>query len=257
MENENKRIIKYTAVAFAVTYVFWTGLAVFIKLGVFSFTDPPAVVMHLIGGFGPTIAALLTYNPEGKITLQSIDRFIFSREKKTFIYLMLSAVFGTAVVGLSSMELNSQIPPYYIPVVLIQGVFIYGGNEELGWRGVLQPLLEKRFPFPVAAIITGVLWGIWHIPLWFADGASQQNIPFVLFLLLGIILSFWYSAFYKKTKYVFGCCVLHGLTNTLLSVFVIKINAFLIIGLLVMLAGSVILWYSCEKEKESGVETQT
>lgn len=153
------------------------------------------------------------------------------------------------VIGLSSMECNSAISLYLIPVILVQATVIYGGNEELGWRGVMQPLLYEKLSFPVATLITGVVWGIWHLPLWFVDGASQQNIPFVLFMILGILLSFFFASVYKKTRSVFYCCVLHGLTNTLLSVFIIKINVVLVVGLLLMLGFSIYLWYS-EKSKE-------
>lgn len=250
MDSENKRFIKYILIAFAVTYVFWGGLAVFIMLGFFTFTHPAAVIMHLIGGFGPTIAALFTYNPGGKISVKSLDCFLFNREKGTLKYLIAFSAAFAAVIGFSSMELNSGIPLYYIPVILLQAVFIYGGNEELGWRGVMQPMMEERFSFPAASLFTGIIWGIWHIPLWFVDGASQQNIHFALFIVLAVILSFLYGAVYKKTKYLFGCCIMHGLTNTLLSVFVIKINIILIIGLLIILVGSIYLWYSGGKRDE-------
>ena len=46
----------------------------------------------------------------------------------------------------------------------------------------MQPLLEEKLNFPIATIITGVVWGIWHIPLWFVNGSSQQNMPFAIFL---------------------------------------------------------------------------
>ncbi|NLP45161.1 MAG: CPBP family intramembrane metalloprotease [Peptococcaceae bacterium] len=38
-------------------------------------------------------------------------------------------------------------------------------GEELGWRGYLLPKLREFFSDPVALVITGVIWGIWHIPV--------------------------------------------------------------------------------------------
>ncbi|RKM59325.1 CPBP family intramembrane metalloprotease [Butyrivibrio sp. CB08] len=35
---------------------------------------------------------------------------------------------------------------------------LVGFAEETGWRGFLQPMLEKRFPFPVATTIVAVIW---------------------------------------------------------------------------------------------------
>ena len=77
----------------------------------------------------------------------------------------------------------------------------YGGEEELGWRGIMQPILEKLLPFPVATVITGTVWGIWHIPLWFVEGSSQQNMAFPFFLvLLALILSLFLWAMLAESK---------------------------------------------------------
>lgn len=38
-------------------------------------------------------------------------------------------------------------------------------GEELGWRGYLLPKLREFFSDRVALIITGVIWGLWHIPV--------------------------------------------------------------------------------------------
>ena len=242
MNATNKKLLKYLTVTFSITYLCWCGLAVLVQTDVLTFSHPIATALHLLGGFGPSVAAVAILDT--KISLRSILTFVFSSKPKTAKFLFVFGLLETLVIGLSSMELNPAVPLYLIPVVLIQAIFIYGGNEELGWRGTMQPLLEEKFPFPVATLITGVVWGVWHLPLWFVDGTSQQNIPFVLFMVLGVLLSFFFAAVYKKTKSVFYCCVLHGLTNTLLSVFVIKINAVLIIGLLLMLSYSIYLWYT-------------
>lgn len=148
------------------------------------------------------------------------------------------------VIGLSSREINSAFPLYFIPLIFLQAVLIYGGNEELGWRGIMQPIMENKAPFPVATLITGVVWSIWHIPLWLVDGASQQDIPFLLFTLLGILLSFFLATVYKRTECVFFCSIMHGLSNTLLSLFIIKVNLILVMGLIIMLMLSIYLWYS-------------
>ena len=114
----------------------------------------------------------------------------------------------------------------------------------MGWRGVMQPIMESKMPFPFATLITGVVWSVWHIPLWYVDGTSQQNMSFLLFTLLGVLLSFWLATVYKRTQSVFFCSVLHGLNNTLLASFVIKVNMILVIGFIVMLICSIYLWYT-------------
>ena len=239
---KNQRLIKYLILTFAVTWISWGSLSILIKLEVFNFSHPIATALHLIGGFGPTIATLFVFDE--KITTKSILNFIFKCKKKTLRYLLLFCFIEIFVIGLSSMEINSALPLYILPLVFVQAVLIYGGNEELGWRGIMQPIMESKMPIPVGTLITGLVWSIWHIPLWFIDGASQQNIPFLLFTLLGILLSFWLAAVYKRTQCVFFCSIFHGLTNTLLSLFVIKINAILVIGFTSISILSIYLLYS-------------
>ena len=46
-------------------------------------------------------------------------------------------------------------------------------GEEIGWRGLLVPQLARINPFVRTALISGVIWGIWHIPLVVGGGYSS------------------------------------------------------------------------------------
>ncbi|MFR2057812.1 MAG: type II CAAX prenyl endopeptidase Rce1 family protein [Streptococcus salivarius] len=105
----------------------------------------------------------------------------------------------------------------------------------MGWRGTLQPTLETRFSFWISSLITDYIWAVWHVPLWFVIGSSQSRMPFILFSLFAIYLSILLAAVFKKTNSVLFCTIFHGLINTLLSLFVIKINLLFILGLVGLL----------------------
>lgn len=242
---QSHRLLKFIIITFVITGIAWGTLVILTKTGIVLFSHPLGTILHILGGFGPTIAALFVI--EEKVTIKSIIKFVFQHKRKSVIYFWLFAIMEILVIGVSSGEFNPALPWYLMPIVLLQAIFIYGGEEELGWRGIMQPILEEKFNFPIATLITGVVWGLWHVPLWFVDGSSQQNMSFSFFLVLGVILSFFLAAIYKKTQCVFACNVFHGLTNTLLSVFVIKLNVILVIGLMVMLAYSIYLWYGDKK----------
>lgn len=241
------RLFRFLLVTFSISYLCWGVLAVLTQTGVLEFTHPLAVILHLLGGFGPTFAAFFEWRKSSSI--RETVRSIFACRKNTTGYLILFGILEILTVGLSSMKFNPQISFFQVPLILIQAIFLFGGEEELGWRGVMQPILEEKIPLPLAALATGMVWSVWHLPLWFVVGASQQNMPFIPFAALAILQSFWYAVLYRKTKSLFFCSVLHGLTNTLLSLFVIQINMVLVMGFLIMTATAAWIWWAekCRK----------
>lgn len=38
-------------------------------------------------------------------------------------------------------------------------------GEEIGWRGLLVPALAERMPFTAMALVSGLIWAAWHMPL--------------------------------------------------------------------------------------------
>jgi membrane protease YdiL (CAAX protease family) len=69
-------------------------------------------------------------------------------------------------------------------------------GEEIGWRGFLAPRLNQQLGFTAGALLTGLIWAVWHFPiLLFSDydNASPRwfALPcFVVFVLsLSVIMS--------------------------------------------------------------------
>ncbi|MEZ4559273.1 MAG: CPBP family intramembrane glutamic endopeptidase [Caldilineaceae bacterium] len=66
-------------------------------------------------------------------------------------------------------------------------------TEETGWRGFALPRLQAQHSALIASLLIGLIWGIWHTPLFFMAGAqsSYPYVAFVLFAMAESILTTW------------------------------------------------------------------
>lgn len=60
---------------------------------------------------------------------------------------------------------------------------------EYGWRGALQPLLETRMPRVGAALVVGLCWWLWQVPLAMTGGEALVRLlgTLTLSVLLGFL----------------------------------------------------------------------
>lgn len=66
-------------------------------------------------------------------------------------------------------------------------------GEELGWRGFALPRLQLRMNALSASILLGIIWALWHVPLWLA-GLGFEAIPYWAYLLIGVSFSIMVTA---------------------------------------------------------------
>lgn len=213
---------KYLILTFGITWALWWGDALLVKVTPMKESDVLPMVLFTLGGLGPTFAACLCL--EGGFSWKKLWTFLSAHKKGKVWYLFLFAALEFALFFFSSDGLLDTIPrsPAAVAVFLVvflQAATLFGGNEELGWRGTMQPILLKKVSSWASPLIIGVIWVCWHVPLWFIEGNTHQSMSFVSFAVLGIALSYWLSAIYDVTGSVLCCMALHGLTNTLMGLF--------------------------------------
>lgn len=250
-----KTAVKYLIITFAITYVCWWGVAVLVAYTDLAYGDILPTVIYIIGNFGPAIAALFCIGK--KDYPRRLKEFLFSYKKHGIWFFLLFVAMITLTVGLSSMEWNPQMTALNFFISLLGSTFVYGGEEELGWRGILQPALSKKITFPLAALACGVIWALWHLPLWFIEGHPNQSMPFWVQATLGIFLCFWLGMIYERSGCIPLCMLFHGYVNVLLSSFVLKLNWILIFGIVLTTAAAVILWLLDIRKKKAAPNGQT
>lgn len=80
----------------------------------------------------------------------------------------------------------SSLSSFLIALVLIA---IKGPIEEFGWRGLALPLLQRKMTPIWAALVIGVIWGLWHTPAFLLSGTEQSAWSFLPFFTGTIALS--------------------------------------------------------------------
>lgn len=98
-------------------------------------------------------------------------------------------------------------------------VAIVGGiGEEVGWRGVLQPVLERRQGRVRGTVVVGLLWAAWHLPANLAGYNDAQHpvwSALVFFPLAVVAMSFSFAWLRARSASVWPVALAHGANNTL------------------------------------------
>ena len=91
---------------------------------------------------------------------------------------------------------------------------LFGLGEELGWRGFLLPRLLPLGQFP-AILISGAIWGIWHMPVILQGHNYPQHPVAGVFLMIGFCILFGaiLSWLYLRTSSPWAPALGHGSLN--------------------------------------------
>jgi len=154
----------FLGLTFALSAVFWWLIARTGSIG----ANGSVYLLALM--WSPGVSALVT-------------RFVFRRDRTsdslrsdvarwaTLAY-VLPLCYGAAgygivwIAGLGAVDLSrfqGSIAGFLV-VGFLQSLLSATG-EELGWRSFLVPALARRMSFGWTAVVSGVIWAAWHVPL--------------------------------------------------------------------------------------------
>jgi membrane protease YdiL (CAAX protease family) len=123
------------------------------------------------------------------------------------------AVAVASVVGVGSPDLGRVDVPALLlwaaASLLAAPIFL---GEELGWRGYLQVRIWPGRPL-LAAGATGVVWGVWHYPLWL----TVLELPIAMFPLMTasmVVTSVFLGWVSHRSGTVWAASLGHSTNNT-------------------------------------------
>jgi membrane protease YdiL (CAAX protease family) len=185
----------FFVLAFALTWLLQVP-AVAAKWGFLPGGPEPYLPLAALGVLGPAIAAsVLTAREGGRPALRALYARLLLWRVPLRYYLV-----GLVVPGLCLSALlwllrlaGREGPIAYFPSMprLIAGVVIAFG-EEIGWRGYALPRLTQRFGAFAASGLIGVMWTLWHIPMFLGAGVPLSLlVVMLLFFTGGSLLFTW------------------------------------------------------------------
>lgn len=236
MKTPTTRLYQFFLVTFLWSWLIWLP-PILARLGFLPLEENlltmitfPSIVL---GAFGPAVGAfycLRKFNGKGavRLYLRSLFDLRFGWQAWLISPLILGGITWLAWILpelWGDPRLDMYLPSIWVfPPYLLMMVFLGGGQEELGWRGYILDHMEERFGLWLGNLILGVVWAIWHLPLFFVPGSTQIFMPFWGFVLNTIGLT-WFFAWVRQIsgKRTLAGLLVHGWSNAIVPVFPILV----------------------------------
>jgi membrane protease YdiL (CAAX protease family) len=212
--------------SFAVSWTAWGFLLPLARGGTVSYGDPLFMGLYLLGGLGPTIAAyaaVLATPGHGRVA--EFNRRLFRWQLGGWWYFVAVAIpvgLAVACVGVEAQldrELGRtlSVRPWYVFPAFLVLMIAGGGLEELGWRGVAQAELERGMGRLGAAVLIGLVWAAWHLPLFVLPGVSQYKAYFPVFAINILGMALILAWLYGRTGSILLCVLFHAASNAVVG----------------------------------------
>ena len=188
-----RQLILFFVLAYAIAWTFFGALGLSqAGLGWIPL-ELSISVMTVSGSIGPSLAALLTlrfterrWPIPGRLTIKAmlVSAVLGPLWIMTVFAVAPAAVLSTgrwAALGWSIL----LSPSVYGISTLIGGPL----GEEPGWRGFALPRLQAQLGPARASFVLGLLWAVWHLPLFLTKAWSSTNFPTYVLIVTGFSFS--------------------------------------------------------------------
>jgi membrane protease YdiL (CAAX protease family) len=201
-------IVSFFALALGITWVVWIPVALS-SLGLLPFHVP--FFLFPLAGYGPSLAGVIMAGAdEGKSGIKELlGRLLLWRVGvQWYVFVLLSTPLVAISVALLSSLLGGEparmdfLQQVSSLVSILPILILLGGpvSEELGWRGFALPKLLTKHSALASGLIVGVIWGLWHLPAFWIQGAGQHGQPILWFMVGAPAVSILYTWVYAHTE---------------------------------------------------------
>lgn len=206
----------FFALTLALSWAVWVPGTLFLP-------ETASTALLFVGSFGPAAAGAILTKAQGgslKAWLSDMARFrigarwwLVAVGLPVALAAVSAVVYATWLGPLDLSTLSRRVPLWLVGLVVIS--LVGGGNEEPGWRGYALPTLQRNYSALTASLVIGVVWAVWHLPLYVLPGGLYAGRPFLLFAPFVLLFSVVITWFYNSTAgSVPAAMVLHAGLNS-------------------------------------------
>jgi CAAX protease family protein len=141
--------------------------------------QPLPQLLFVVGAFGPTVVALVLWcagrrRPRGRNPFREAGRWLLP----ALLLGAAPAVVAALVDGTLDLAVASDRAATIGGPLMVIGFVLLSGplSEEFGWRGYAQPRLRRLLAPAPTAVLLGLVWAGWHLPLFLLAGTTQAEI---------------------------------------------------------------------------------
>lgn len=228
---DKKITIQFTLLTFCIAYFVSGALIALGPFGysvhnwVYTFQQFLMNIPFAIYILSPAIASYVILKKNKQIAgFKEWLKTVFYVKNNIFVYFFVFA--GLALyflIHIAVSDHTEMVLPFYTFFLSLPGNLIIGGLEEAGWMYILQSKLAKKYGFVVSSVYTGIIWTVWHIPLFFIAGTNHGEglINFWMFVVQLMAFRFFHGAIYKISGkgFVFMSVLFHTMFNAASPIF--------------------------------------
>jgi membrane protease YdiL (CAAX protease family) len=205
MRTTMRTTMLFFLITYAVTWSFWFAAA-----AAANASATLSSVFVLLGTLAPALVAIgMTLQAAGTRAVRTLLARLFQWRVGVRWYVfaigfMVAVKLTMAVIhraAFGAWPAFGQTPvPLMLAATLVSLVVLGQSGEELGWRGYALPRLAPRLGLGWASIVLGVVWAVWHLPIFFIFPSADkygQSFPIYLVQVVALSVAFawlWWRA---------------------------------------------------------------
>ncbi len=208
------QLVTFFILAYAFSWLVWLPLVLGQDgLGLLPFSVPAPTVLIILGQFaGPTLVAfLMTRVVDGRAGMRELLRryvqwrvglrwYLVALIAPPIALLLGVSVFRAGELARSLADGGLMLVPLYLLTLAV--LLFFGGPlaENPGWRGFALPRLQAQYGALGGSLVLGVLWFLWHGPLFLIASANTWEGSLLVYLLGILGMTIVFTWVYNQTR---------------------------------------------------------